>query len=79
MQRRVIFMKIEDYEDLINELPFPYSCVKMIFNNKKALIVDDCQSWLDILSNLINSFGLEVDTVNSGENAIELLKQNKDK
>lgn len=50
-----------------------------IFNNKKALVVDDCQSWLDILSNLINSFGLEVDTVNSGENAIELLKHNKEK
>jgi CheY-like chemotaxis protein len=50
-----------------------------IFSNKKALVVDDCQSWLDILSNLINSFGLEVDTVNSGENAIELLKNNREK
>ena len=26
-------MKVEDYEDIVNELPFPYSCVKMIFNN----------------------------------------------
>lgn len=31
-------MKIADYEELVNELPFPYSCVKVIFNNKKEVI-----------------------------------------
>ncbi len=47
-----------------------------IFSDKKALIVDDCQSWLEILSHLMHSFGLEVDVVDSGEKAIELLKKN---
>ena len=50
-----------------------------IFNNKKALVVDDCQSWLSILDHLMHSFGLDVDTVSSGEEAIELLKENKNK
>lgn len=31
-------MKIAECEELINELPFPYSCMKMIFNNKDEVI-----------------------------------------
>lgn len=50
-----------------------------IFSDKKVLVVDDCQSWLDILSHLMHSFGLSVDTVLSGEKAIELLKENSNK
>lgn len=50
-----------------------------IFNNKKVLVVDDCKSWLSILDHLMHSFGLEVDTATSGEEAIELLKENKNK
>ena len=57
MQRRVIFMKIGDYEDLINELPFPYSCVKMIFNNKNEVIdyeIIDKNNEFDKLIDIIN-------------------------
>ena len=45
-----------------------------VFSNKKVLLVDDCQSWLDILSNLMNTFGFDVSTVDSGKEAIKLLK-----
>ncbi len=50
-------MKIGDYEDLINELPFPYSCVKMIFNNKNEVIdyeIIDKNNEFDKLIDIIN-------------------------
>ncbi len=50
-----------------------------IFSNRKVLIVDDCRSWLEILNHLLFSFGLDVTTANSGEEAIELLRENKNR
>ena len=50
-------MKIGDYEDLINELPFPYSYVKMIFNNKNEVIdyeIIDKNNEFDKLIDIIN-------------------------
>ena len=38
---------------------------------KKALVVDDSQSWLDIINYLLKNFGLKVDTVLNGNKAIE--------
>jgi PAS domain S-box-containing protein len=62
-----------DLEKKKEESPFT------MFNGKKALIVDDCQSWLDILEHLMNSFGINVTSVNSGTKAIEIFKNtNKD-
>ncbi len=49
-----------------------------MFTGKKVLIVDDCQSWLDILDHLMHSFGLNVHTVHSGKEAIAELKDKKD-
>ena len=48
-----------------------------IFSDKKVLVVDDNQSWQDILRHLLTSFGLEVDCANSGAKAIEILKESK--
>ena len=48
-----------------------------IFSNKKVLVVDDNQSWQDILQHLLTSFGIDVDCVSSGENAIQKLKESK--
>ena len=51
-----------------------WNMIKNIFdvlNDKKALIIDDSQSWLDIMSYLLKSFGLKVDTVLSGDDAIK--------
>jgi len=48
----------------------PYS----IFNGKKVLIIDDCQSWLNILDHLMSEFGLDTTTVDSSLDAIELLR-----
>ena len=50
-------MKVEDYEDIVNELPFPYSCVKMIFNNKNEVIdyeIIDKNNEFDKLIDIIN-------------------------
>ena len=40
----------------------------------RVLIVDDNASAREILSNIVESFGLQVDTCNSGETAISLIK-----
>ncbi len=50
-----------------------------IFKGKKALVVDDCQSWLGILDHLMHSFGLEIDMAHSGKEAIEILRNEPDK
>jgi len=49
-----------------------------MFNGKKVLIVDDSESWLTILDHLMNSFGLEVSLAQSGKEAINILKKQKD-
>ncbi len=46
-----------------------------VFNDKKVLIVDDSRTWLDILSQLMSSFGVDIDTVLSGKEAIEVLEK----
>ncbi len=45
-----------------------------LFNGKKALIVDDSPSWLDILQHLLNKFGIDVITSSNGKDAIEIVK-----
>lgn len=45
-----------------------------IFSNKKVLIVDDNSSWQEILSNLLNSFGVECETAINGYDAIKKVK-----
>jgi signal transduction histidine kinase/CheY-like chemotaxis protein len=49
-----------------------------IFSDKRALVVDDNQSWRDILRHLLTSFGLQVDCVESGTAAIERLRDRAD-
>lgn len=46
-----------------------------IFSDKRVLVVDDSQSWQDILQHLLSSFGLEVDCVSSGKVAVEKIKE----
>jgi len=41
------------------------------FHNKRALVVDDNKTWHDILHSLLSSFGLIVDVVFSGKEAID--------
>jgi polar amino acid transport system substrate-binding protein len=48
-----------------------------LFTGKRALVVDDNQSRLDIIDHLLRSFGLDVDVITSGEAAITLLKEGK--
>jgi signal transduction histidine kinase/CheY-like chemotaxis protein len=45
-----------------------------MFDGKKVLVVDDNQSWLEILEHLMHAFGLDVETVQSGKEAIERYK-----
>jgi len=60
--------------ELLNvPLKKPYT----IFENKKALVIDDHRSWLSVFSHQLNSFGLEVDCVTNGKNAIKTLKENQ--
>ncbi|MEA2099785.1 MAG: response regulator, partial [Campylobacterota bacterium] len=48
-----------------------------VFKNKKVLVVDDNQSWQDILEHLLTSFGVEVECASSGKMAMEMM-QNAD-
>lgn len=45
-----------------------------LFNNKRVLIIDDNETWLEILCFQLKKVGLEVHCINSGTKAIELLK-----
>ena len=45
-----------------------------VFKNNRVLIVDDTESWQDILKYLLHSFGLQTEVVSSGEEAIKLLE-----
>ncbi|MEA3383553.1 MAG: response regulator [Campylobacterota bacterium] len=42
-----------------------------LFSNKKVLVVDDNQSWHDILANTLEIFDLKVEHAYSGEEAVE--------
>jgi PAS domain S-box-containing protein len=44
------------------------------FEGKRALVVDDHPTWLIVLEHLLESFGIEVDGVSSGVEAVTLLK-----
>ncbi|MDF1882569.1 response regulator [Sulfurimonas sp. SAG-AH-194-C21] len=46
------------------------------FNNKRVLIVDDNPVWHTILGNILEKFGIEVESALSGEDAIEILCDN---
>jgi len=44
------------------------------FNDKKVLIVDDNESWHEVLENLLTNFGMAVDVVHSGYKALDILQ-----
>ena len=44
-----------------------------LFSNKKVLVVDDNKTWHEILTTLLNTFGLSVDVACSGQQALEIL------
>ena len=48
-----------------------------IFNDKKILIVDDNQSWRDILKHLLTSFGIDTICASSGHEAMDILKKDQ--
>ncbi len=48
-----------------------------IFSDKKILVVDDNQSWQDIIKHLLTSFGIDVVVASSGFEAIELLERSE--
>lgn len=50
-----------------------------IFSNKKVLIVDDNESWHEILTNNLTLFGIEVDSAYSGEEAIKFVNECQNK
>jgi len=47
----------------------------LVFTNKRVLIMSDVKSWLDIINNLIKTFGVTTDTA-STDKELELLLQN---
>lgn len=49
-----------------------------IFNNKKALIIDDNRSWLNIISHQLNAFGITSVSVTIASDAINILKTGND-
>jgi len=63
--------EIELIKEIIEENLFT------IFLNKKVLVVDDNQSWQNILEYLLTSFGVDVDCTGSGKEAMKLM-QNAD-
>ncbi|MDF1875474.1 response regulator [Sulfurimonas sp. SAG-AH-194-I05] len=44
-----------------------------IFKNKKILIVDDSQTWHDILATTLGTFGIEVTSALSGQEALDMV------
>jgi len=50
-----------------------------VFSNKKVLIVDDNKSWHEILTNILTPFKIEVDSAFSGEEAVALVHECKNK
>ncbi|QFR50091.1 response regulator [Sulfurimonas lithotrophica] len=65
---------IFDIELSKDRLAKPFST----FNGKKVLLIDDSESWLDILTYQLNSFGLDVESALSAKEGIELIKNKKD-
>ena len=49
------------------------------FSDKRVLIVDDNKSWHEILSNLLNSFGMSIDVAYSGKHALDILDECRNK
>ena len=50
-----------------------------VFKDKRVLIVDDNETWHEILTNLLKNFGIEVTIAYSGYNALEVLNGCKNK
>ena len=50
-----------------------------IFKDKKVLVVDDSKSWHSILKHLLDMFSIQVDSVLSGKEAIEKIKDTNNK
>ncbi|MEA3288589.1 MAG: cache domain-containing protein [Campylobacterota bacterium] len=73
---------VESQKDVGSSFIFEIELVKeelnnkqfTIFNDKKILVVDDSSSWRDILKHLLASFGIDTVCVNSGKEAINMLK-----
>ncbi len=62
------------FEVELGELDKRVSIYKF-FENKRALVVDDNREWLEIIKTMLNDFGMKVDLVESGEEALNLLNQ----
>lgn len=45
------------------------------FENKRVLIIDDTLAWREVISNLLENFGIEVDVADSGQKALEILSR----
>ena len=52
---------------------------KISFTNKNVLIVDDNNTWQEILASILKGFGLKVDISNNGYDALTILQKNKTK
>ncbi len=48
-----------------------------VFNNKKILIVDDNETWHEILKNILDIFGIKTDSALSGKQALEMVHECK--
>jgi signal transduction histidine kinase/DNA-binding response OmpR family regulator len=46
-----------------------------IFSDKRVLVVDDNESWHEILENSLSMFSIKVDHVHSGQEALEILSK----
>jgi signal transduction histidine kinase len=47
----------------------------ILFNNKRVLVVDDNKTWQDIIAYLLKQFGITVELVSSGQEALDLLNR----
>ena len=45
------------------------------FQDKRVLVVDDNETWLEVLDELLSSFGLQVDIAPSGGQALDMIRQ----
>ncbi len=48
----------------------------ILFQGKRVLVVDDSDTWLEVLEELLTGFGLKVDIAHSGSQALDMIKQN---
>ena len=70
LSQRIVAMKEEVTVKKINEEP------KVVFKNKKVLIVDDNKMNLKVASRMLDAYGVEIDTCISGMECLEKIKLN---